>query len=85
MNRGRSFYRSVVLLAIPIILQNLITNSLGLLDTFMVGRLGEAPMAAVTLANIPIFVVQLMTFGLQSGASVLISQFHGKGDKGSIN
>ena len=85
MNRGKAFYRDVVLLAIPIILQNLITNSLGLLDTFMVGMLGEAPMAAVTLANIPIFVVQLMTFGLQSGASVLISQFYGKGDKGSIN
>ena len=85
MKRGPVFYRNVVALAIPIILQNLITNSLGLLDTFMVGRLGETPMAAVTLANIPIFVVQLMTFGLQSGASVLISQFHGKGDKGSIN
>ncbi len=85
MNRGRRFYRDVALLALPIILQNLITNSLGLLDTFMVGALGEAPMAAVTLANIPIFVVQLMTFGLQSGASVLISQFHGKGDKDSIN
>lgn len=85
MNRGGAFYRDVVRLAVPIILQNLITNSLGLLDTFMVGTLGEAPMAAVTLANIPIFVVQLMTFGLQSGASVLISQFHGKGDKGSIN
>lgn len=85
MNRGKAFYQDVVLLAIPIILQNLITNSLGLLDTFMVGMLGEAPMAAVTLANIPIFVVQLMTFGLQSGASVLISQFYGKGDKGSIN
>lgn len=85
MKRGRVFYRNVVTLAIPIILQNLITNSLGLLDTFMVGRLGEAPMAAVTLANIPIFVIQLMTFGLQSGASVLISQFHGKGDEGSIN
>jgi len=85
MRRGKAFYRDVIFLAIPIILQNLITNSLGLLDTFMVGRLGEAPMAAVTLANIPIFVVQLMTFGLQSGASVLISQFHGKGDQGSIN
>ena len=85
MNQGKAFYRDVVTLAIPIILQNLITNSLGLLDTFMVGMLGEAPMAAVTLANIPIFVVQLMTFGLQSGASVLISQFYGKGDKGSIN
>lgn len=85
MKQGKRFYHEVVALAIPIILQNLITNSLSLLDTFMVGALGEAPMAAVTLANIPIFVIQLMTFGLQSGASVLISQFHGRGDKGAIN
>lgn len=85
MKRGSAFYREVALLAIPLILQNLITNSLGLLDTFMVGRLGEAEMAAVTLANIPIFVVQLMVFGFQSGSSVLISQFYGKGDHDSIN
>lgn len=85
MNRGRTFYREIVVLAIPIVLQNLITNSLGLLDTFMVGRLGEAEMAAVTLANIPIFVEQLMIFGFQSGSSVLISQFYGKEDYGSIN
>ncbi len=85
MNRGKGFYREVVALAIPLILQNLITNSLGLLDTFMVGRLGEGPMAAVTLANIPIFVEQLMIFGFQSGSSVLISQFYGKGDADAIN
>jgi len=85
MKRGRAFYREVVALAIPIILQNLITNSLGLLDTFMVGRLGEGPMAAVTLANAPIFMEQIMIFGFQSGAAVLISQFYGKGDEDSIN
>lgn len=85
MRRGKAFYKDVVTLAVPIILQNLITNSLGLLDTFMVGTLGEAPMAAATLANIPIFVIQLMIFGFQSGASVLISQFYGKGDFDSIN
>jgi len=85
MNRGSAFYREVIRLAVPIILQNLITNSLGLLDTFMVGRLGQTPMAAVTLANIPIFVVLLMVFGMQSGASVLISQFYGKGDYDSIS
>ncbi len=85
MNRGRDFYRDVVSLALPIILQNLIASSMGFLDTFMVGLLGEGPMAAVTLANIPVFVIQLTTFGLQSGASVLISQYYGKGDKDSIN
>ncbi len=85
LKRGPAFYRNLVALSIPIILQNLITNSLGLLDTFMVGMLGEAPMAAVTLANIPIFVIQLMIFGFQSGGSVLISQHWGKQDTDTIN
>lgn len=86
MNQGAAFYRDVWRLTLPIVLQNLIASSLALADTFMVGLLpGDAPMAAVTLANIPIFVVQLMIFGLQSGASVLISQFWGKGDRDSIN
>ena len=73
LKRGPAFYRGVVTLAVPIILQNLITTSLGLIDTFMVGALGEAPLAAVTLANVPVFVIQLVIFGLQSGSSVLIS------------
>lgn len=86
LNRGKAFYTDLVRLAIPIMLQNLITNSLGLLDTFMVGLLpGEAPIAGVALANIPIFVILLVIFGMQSGASVLISQYWGKRDTDSIN
>lgn len=85
LNRGKAFYRNVFVLAMPLILQNLVTTSLGLIDTFMVGMLGEAPLAAVTLANIPVFIIQLVIFGLQSGSSVLISQFWGKGDTDSIN
>ena len=79
------FYRQVALLALPIVLQNLITSTLGMADTFMVGMLGEVPMAAVTLANIPLYVVQMFIFGVQSGASVLISQYWGKQDRESIN
>lgn len=45
----------------------------------MVGSLGEAPLAAVLVANTPVFIIQLVIFGLQSGSSVLISQFWGKG------
>ena len=85
MNRGRDFYRNVVTLALPIVLQNLCTTLLGLIDTFMVGSLGEAPLAAVLVANTPVFIIQLVIFGLQSGSSVLISQFWGKGDTDSIN
>lgn len=75
----------MIRLAIPIILQNLITNSLALVDTFMIGTLGETPLAGVALANIPIFVVLLLVFGIQSGSSVLISQHWGKGDTDTIN
>ena len=85
MNRGRAFYHDVVLLALPILLQNLCTTLLGLVDTFMVGALGEAPLAAVQVANTPVFVIQLVIFGLQSGSSVLISQFWGKKDIDAIN
>lgn len=85
MNRGKTFYRNMVLLAIPIILQNLITNSLALVDTFMIGTLGEVQLAGVTLANIPAFAMQLLVFGIQSGSSVLISQHWGKGDIDTIN
>lgn len=85
MKRGKRFYKNLVGLAIPIILQNLITNSLALVDTFMIGMLGETPLAGVTLANIPIFVVLLVVFGIQSGSSVLISQHWGKGDTDTIN
>lgn len=85
LNRGSAFYRNAVTLALPIVLQNLCTTLLGLVDTFMVGALGEAPLAAVLVANIPVFIIQLVIFGLQSGSSVLISQFWGKGDTDSIN
>ena len=66
-------------------MQNLITTSLGFLDTFMVGLLGSEQMSAVTVANVPIFIIQLIVFGLQSGSSVLISQYWGRGDRESIN
>ncbi len=82
--REPGFYKKLIALALPMVLQNLISNSMGLIDTFMVGTLGEGALAGVTLANIPIFVIQLMMFGLQSGSAVLISQYKGRGDTRSI-
>ena len=80
MKQRPGFYKEVVALDTPIVLQNLITSALGMADTFMVGMLGETPMAAVALANIPLYVVQLFIFGVQSGATVLLSQYWGKQD-----
>ena len=85
LRREKGFYRRVWALALPLILQNLITTSLGFVDTFMVGLLGNAEMAAVTAANSPIFLVQVVIFGLMSGLTVLVSQYWGKGDVDNIN
>ena len=52
-------------LSMPIVLQNLITFSLGLIDTFMVSQLGNTEMAAVTAANVPVFLLISIVFGVQ--------------------
>ncbi len=79
------FYRRLAALALPLILQNLITTSLGFVDTFMVGLLGNEELSAVTAANTPIFLVQVIVFGLMSGLTVLASQYWGRSDTVSIN
>ena len=85
LRQPEGFYRRVFLLALPVVLQNIITTSLGFMDTFMVGLLGSEEMAAVTVANTPVFIMQLLLFGLQSGSGVLISQYWGKLDREGIN
>lgn len=85
LRRPRSFYGRLFRLALPLILQNLITTSLGFVDTFMVGLLGQEELSAVTAANSPIFLVQVIVFGLISGLTVLISQYWGKGDIDAVN
>ena len=69
LHQPKGFYKHLFLLALPVIVQNLITTSLGFLDTFMVGLLGSDQMSAVTVANVPVFIIQLVVFGLQSGSA----------------
>ena len=85
LRREPGFYQKLWALSAPIILQNIITTSLGFADTFMVGLLGNAEMAAVTAANVPVFIIQIVIFGFQSGMAVLVSQYWGRGDTDSIN
>ena len=85
LRREPGFYKRLWTLALPIILQNLITFSLGLIDTFMVSQLGNDEMAAVTTANVPVFLLISIVFGIQSGLGILISQYWGKGDLKNIN
>ena len=84
-HREPGFYKWLWKLSLPITLQNLITFSLGLIDTFMVSQLGNQEMAAVTTANVPVFLLTSIVFGVQSGLGILVSQYWGKGDIHSIN
>ncbi len=72
-------------IALPVALQNLLSYAVGLMDTVMVGALGEMELSAVTVANQPFFLFTMCIFGLASGASVLISQYWGKQDHQAIS
>ena len=85
LKRDRAFYGYLLRLTGPIALQNLITFSLGLIDTLMVSQLGNNEMAAVTAANVPVFLLISIVFGVQSGVGILISQYWGKKDLTSIS
>ena len=85
LKRPRTFYERLFRLTAPIALQNLITFSLGLIDTFMVSRLSNEAMAAVTTANVPVFLLISIVFGVQSGVGILISQYWGKKDMENIS
>ena len=85
LKRGPAFYRYLWRLTLPMVLQNLITFSLGLIDTFMVSQLGNTEMAAVTTANVPVFLLLSIVFGVQSGLGILISQYWGKKDLKNIS
>lgn len=85
IRREPGFYKRLMYLSMPIVLQNLITFSLGLIDTFMVSQLGNTEMAAVTAANVPVFLLISIVFGVQSGLGILVSQYWGKQDMRSIS
>ncbi len=76
----KAFYRYVLAVAVPIMLQNGITNFVNMLDNLMVGRIGTAEMTGVAVANQLFFVFQLCLFGAVSGAGIFGAQFYGKGD-----
>ena len=85
LRRGRGFYKTLFTLTLPIALQNLINQSLAITDTAMLGMVGQSELAAVTMANSPLFILMFLVFGFQSGSSILISQYWGKNDTRSIN
>jgi len=80
----RTFIKTLLSLALPITIQNLISSSLNMVDTIMIGRLGEVEIAAVGLANQFFFLYALINFGINSGCAIYIAQFWGKRDEKNI-
>ena len=80
----RAFYKRVLAIAIPIIVQNAITNFVSLLDNIMVGQIGTTPMSGVSIVNQLMFVFNLCVFGATSGAGIFTAQFHGSNDQTGV-
>lgn len=76
----KRFYRTVLAVSVPMIIQNGITNLVNLLDNVMVGQLSTAAMSGVSIVNQFIFVFNLLIFGAVSAAGIFTAQFHGFGD-----
>ncbi|ABN51978.1 MAG TPA: MATE family efflux transporter [Hungateiclostridium thermocellum] len=76
----KKFYKTVLALVIPIIIQNSITNFVNLLDNIMIGQVGTAQMSGVAIANQLMFVFYLAVFGGLAGAGIFAAQFFGAGD-----
>lgn len=76
----RTFYKKVLMVAVPIMVQNGITNFVSLLDNIMVGQVGTEQMSGVAIANQLVFIFNLCIFGAVAGAGILGAQFYGSGN-----
>ena len=89
MNRNsligdRNFYRRVLTVMAPILIQNVITNFVSLLDNLMVGQVGTEQMSGVAIVNQLLFVYNLCLFGGMAGPGIFTAQFYGRGDRDGI-
>lgn len=80
----RQFYKMVFALVLPIALQNLINVGVTAADVIMLGMVGETALSAGSLANQVSFILNLLMFGMSSGAAVLTAQYWGKKDTVTI-
>ncbi len=76
----RQFYKKVVFIALPVLVQNIITNFVSLVDNIMVGQIGTEQMSGVAIVNQLIFVFNICIFGGISGAGIFTAQYHGNKD-----
>lgn len=80
----KEFYKMVLLIVIPIIIQNGITNFVSLLDNIMVGQVGTEQMSGVAIVNQLIVVFNICVFGGVSSAGIFTAQYYGQGNREGI-
>ncbi len=81
---NKHFYKNVILVALPIMLQNMVTNLVDFVDNIMVGRLSTEAVSAVGIINQLMLVYYLLIFGALSGIGIFTVQFFGKGDESGV-
>ena len=82
--KDKGFYKTVASIAIPIALQGFITTGVNMMDTIMVGNVGETQLSAVSLANQFINIFHIFCMGIGMGASVLVARYYGMKDKSAL-
>ena len=81
---GKSFFKNMAKLALPIAMQQLLVSCAQLVDTAMVTSLGNVTVSAVGVSSRWIFLMNLFYFGISSGSAALISQYWGAKEKTNI-
>ena len=80
----RGFYRKAMLLIVPVVLQSIINQGVNMMDTVMVGKLGEASISASSLANQFYNIFVFFCMGISAAGTVLSSQYYGAGDMKTV-
>ena len=80
----KAFYRRVFAVMVPVLIQQVITNFVSLLDNLMVGQIGTEPMSGVAIVNQLLFVFALSVFGSLAGPGILTAQFYGAEDDAGV-
>ncbi len=77
---NKAFLNAFLKIALPVALQNMFISMLGIVDTLVIGQMGEVPIAAIGLATQLYFILTLVLFGITSGAAIFSAQYWGQKD-----
>ena len=81
---GIPYYKRMLTIAVPIMIQSGITNFVSMIDNIMVGRVGTLQMTGVSIVNQILMVFNLCIFGAMSGAGIFTAQYYGKKDNDGV-